>query len=1082
MSRRDYAITKREDTVQYTLKDVKDCDDIEYAFDIGDALDVNLGGLSDLDSIKERLIMHIEKEKGNFKTQTIDKLMEFSREDERKRQKILELLKAIQGTLEKFEVQKVPSQQHKQGSAALEELLVTEGSTKSFKIDFNQRISQVKTGECMVVVSGETCAGKSSFLNLLLGEDILPVHHNPCNAVITKISYGVNRSARIVHMNGETEEIEDIHKREKKEMLWNKIFEKDLDKREKAPRISEVQLSLPITILRSGIVLVDSPGIGENSAMDSVVTQFVSQHHIMGFIYVIKSDNAGGVDEDRLGNLLKVILDKQKKKSDDAGTLFDPKCAIFVCNVWDNVKKDEQEQVYEHVVGKLENYWPGLVRSSVIRFSTKRAKQELSVDTDYITKDYRLFLEGLKELVAKATDKRIKATYKWMETVLVRSVHHLKTIVKSVDDNEQHLKGKMKYVHEKLQTLRLKSEGVLKDQKAHIDTSVKEICQAFEIVLNQPATHFRLVHWLNQDLINIRDDDPWPEVKQKIHDMLLNRITDEFTKWEEDNKKCQNVEQEMFTQIKSELHLLQSDLVSIEGELHSDSDSVSSEEYYDLKTRRKSSFPSIKIGRCGDYDIGALHAQPLPVKLIGKFLHPFNTLAKTLRHSSLFETYEFAKWNRKTEAYRKDPLNVAKLVSEKFLQRFLHPEKGEENQLLNFVSEIFDRPRELLEVIEENVPAMIQANEKLLDQISHCRVNVNESRETYEKMMEGLEILKHQLMEYGTGQIYVDDFMGREIRFRDEYNDYGDSGDFRCSAIILSCSNNSRGDRRIHRGIWTALQNAILYDEDEKCDEAIIIKVYLPLAGILETFAEVTKLRFLDHPCVAKFLGIHHSDSPIPAFVYMDHLRSLKIYKELCFCNLRVEIPRILEEVVQGLEYLHNQKLVHMELCQNTITVDFDGNVKLSGGCLPRCANFPMDKESIGVGDFAYLSPDVLRGEIYVACADVYALGLLIYEMLLNARCFDNQRMMTLDLFTSKVDPIGMNDVVNKCQEVNMTESTKNLILWCMDPSADKRPAVQVIAEMSDFKNEKCAQNLRRSGFQTRRHQAVRRIPSKQAY
>ena len=34
--------------------------------------------------------------------------------------------------------------------------------------------------------------------------------------------------------------------------------------------------------------------------MDSVITRFVSEHQIMGFIYIIKSDNAGGVDEDRV--------------------------------------------------------------------------------------------------------------------------------------------------------------------------------------------------------------------------------------------------------------------------------------------------------------------------------------------------------------------------------------------------------------------------------------------------------------------------------------------------------------------------------------------------------------------------------------------------------------------------------------------------------------------------------------------------------------------------------------------------------------------------------------------------------------
>lgn len=80
--------------------------------------------------------------------------MEFAREDVRKRQKIVELLKTIQDTLRMFDVQEVPNVERKRGSAALEELLITEGATKNFEIDFNQRISQVKTGDCMIVVSG----------------------------------------------------------------------------------------------------------------------------------------------------------------------------------------------------------------------------------------------------------------------------------------------------------------------------------------------------------------------------------------------------------------------------------------------------------------------------------------------------------------------------------------------------------------------------------------------------------------------------------------------------------------------------------------------------------------------------------------------------------------------------------------------------------------------------------------------------------------------------------------------------------------------------------------------------------------
>lgn len=45
---------------------------------------------------------------------------------------------------------------------------------------------------------------------------------------------------------------------------------------------------------------MDTPGIGEDPAMDKVLLDYVEQNDIYGFIYVIKSDNAGGVAKDRV--------------------------------------------------------------------------------------------------------------------------------------------------------------------------------------------------------------------------------------------------------------------------------------------------------------------------------------------------------------------------------------------------------------------------------------------------------------------------------------------------------------------------------------------------------------------------------------------------------------------------------------------------------------------------------------------------------------------------------------------------------------------------------------------------------------
>ena len=47
-------------------------------------------------------------------------------------------------------------------------------------------------------------------------------------------------------------------------------------------------------------MLVDTPGIGENEFLESELMNFISENTILGFMYIIKTDNAGGVQEDRV--------------------------------------------------------------------------------------------------------------------------------------------------------------------------------------------------------------------------------------------------------------------------------------------------------------------------------------------------------------------------------------------------------------------------------------------------------------------------------------------------------------------------------------------------------------------------------------------------------------------------------------------------------------------------------------------------------------------------------------------------------------------------------------------------------------
>ena len=56
---------------------------------------------------------------------------------------------------------------------------------------------------------------------------------------------------------------------------------------------------------QQGIVIVDSPGVGESGIMDDMVKEYLPE--AFAFIYVINSVNAGGIQRDRVGESSDIV-------------------------------------------------------------------------------------------------------------------------------------------------------------------------------------------------------------------------------------------------------------------------------------------------------------------------------------------------------------------------------------------------------------------------------------------------------------------------------------------------------------------------------------------------------------------------------------------------------------------------------------------------------------------------------------------------------------------------------------------------------------------------------------------------------
>jgi len=96
---------------------------------------------------------------------------------------------------------------------------------------------------------------------------------------------------------------------------------------------------------------------------------------------------------------------------------------------------------------------------------------------------------------------------------------------------------------------------------------------------------------------------------------------------------------------------------------------------------------------------------------------------------------------------------------------------------------------------------------------------------------------------------------------------------------------------------------------------------------------------------------------------------------------------QVAAEICQGLDYLHGQGVVHRDVSPGNIYLSRAGEVKLGdfGIAKGRAASLRTERGRLK-GKLAYLSPEQARGEAADVRADLYALGLVLFEMLAGER------------------------------------------------------------------------------------------------
>ncbi|MEJ0091262.1 MAG: serine/threonine-protein kinase [Limisphaerales bacterium] len=192
-----------------------------------------------------------------------------------------------------------------------------------------------------------------------------------------------------------------------------------------------------------------------------------------------------------------------------------------------------------------------------------------------------------------------------------------------------------------------------------------------------------------------------------------------------------------------------------------------------------------------------------------------------------------------------------------------------------------------------------------------------------------------------------------------------------------------------------------------------VIKLGMDTKSVIARFeAERQALALMDHPNIAKVLDAGTTDKGRPYFV-MELVRGIKITDYCDENNLPTEDRlKLFTQVCQAIQHAHQKGIIHRDIKPSNIlvTVSEPG----APGC-PKVIDFGIAKATTGqrltdktvftafeqfIGTPAYMSPEqaMMTSLDIDTRTDIYALGVLLYELLTGQTPFDAKNLMAVGL------------------------------------------------------------------------------------
>ena len=245
------------------------------------------------------------------------------------------------------------------------------------------------------------------------------------------------------------------------------------------------------------------------------------------------------------------------------------------------------------------------------------------------------------------------------------------------------------------------------------------------------------------------------------------------------------------------------------------------------------------------------------------------------------------------------------------------------------------------------------------------------------------------------------------------------------------------------------------YDNQE--DRLVAIKIlkeeFLTNEEFLRRFKNESKaIAMLSHPNIVNVYDVSFGD--LIQYIVMEYIEGITL-KEFIEKEVSLrwkDAVHFTIQILKGLQHAHDNGIVHRDVKPQNIMVLEDGTIKVTDFGIARFAR--SDQRTItdkAIGSVHYISPEQARGEKTDEKADIYSVGVMLYEMLTGKLPFQADSAVSVAIMQLQREPQLPTEIND-----SIPQGLEQITMHAMQKSQERRyqSAAEMLCDLGNFRKD----------------------------